>query len=365
MFSTLFVAVAAILLLLCVFANTIYVPTVQSRYVQLGMIDATDPMNALDNKPYRDLVASGVLDVENETLSPITEGGDSISIPAPKEPADFAHTDHTSDVDLTPGTADAVTDVGVIVHDNQLTEFKRSDRIRSGFDFNQYYSMAIGAKIAKRHFEQAMRVAVAAVDAVDTPTANCHTLDVFNGTIGSEAYPTVARLQALKALAGDSANRLTTMVIHSIAWNKLLDDILTNYKSVNIADEAAVRGSVAQILGIANIIVSDLVPVVAAAGNDQAKYNTLLLGPKAIWSKYQQQPEVETQGNILKPSSRLYLKVAMAYCMHLRFVKWASTGNPTDTNLGTAANWDEAYSGNEHKRVVCYKLVSNGVAEVA
>jgi hypothetical protein len=333
----------------------IFVPTISSEHVRLGLIDASGP-GRVDNRPFTELLASGCVLFDPAGLANLGQGGDRITVPSIDEPADLEHADHTSSTPLTAAEYSATQDVAVVQHQKKLYRFRDSDRVRSGVDADAEYSQKLGGKIAKRLFANLMRVGVAALDAVDTPTANCHTLSVYDAT--TPVILKVDHLRQAKAKLGDAAQYLTTACIHSKAYFDLLQDLIANYGGGGVVnDKALVSGLLGRLLGIENWVISDNVPVVTDV-TDPTQYNTLLLGPQALWAAYQKEPETERQKDITLPSTVEYLSVAMATVQHLRHVKWNDAGNnPTDANLGDGTKYDEAYD--DHRRVLAAKIVTN------
>lgn len=340
-------------------SSTIFVPEVFSEHVQLGLVDASDPRVAVDNRAFNQLRQSGAVIVDPEDLSVLSKGGDFVSVPSVNDPADLERADITCGTDLTPAEVATSTDIAVIQRQKKVYQFKRSDAIRSGYDHSVEFSRKIGGKLAKRAFSNLMRVAIAAVDACDTTTpgnssTNCHTLDVYNAT--TPVYPTIEYIRQAKALLCDAQGALNTCCLDSTSFGKLLYDLIENYGGFPSADSGLISGMLGKLLGIENWIISDLVPT-TANGTDPVKRNILLLGPGALWYAFQQEPTVETQKNILKPTTYEYLSVEIATVQHLRWLKYKDSGvNPTDAYIG-GAYYDEVYE--DHRRVLCSKLVTN------
>lgn len=341
----------------------LFVPTIDSGYVRLGLIDGTDPNVSADNAAFNALRAAGVLAYNPEGLANLKNGGDKISVPSFIDPPDFVHTDVANPTNsISPTTVDASTDVAITTHDNQLVAFDNADAVRAGADATREWSMKTGGKMAKRAFTQLMRVAIAAVDAVDTPTSDCHTTSIWTGSATGKT--TVAQLQTTKALLGDAASRLTTLVLHSKQYFDLLTDLRTTYGAiVPVSAQVIQNGAINGILGLSNIIVSDLVPTIAGGTGQNAKYSALLLGPNALWYGIQRDLVVTPQVIVNTEVTRHLIKAEYAAVQHLRFVKWnAGTTNPSDSALFTTSNWDEGFyvtDTTQHKRVLCAKLVTD------
>lgn len=358
MFDLLFLILAAIVFAV-LFGGfrviTDAIPAIDTSFLTMGLTDATDPRTAANNRAYAELIRSGVLDVNpgkiNEGLG---KGGDFINIPSLFDPADVDRND-LSTTPLTASAPDAIKDVSVISHAVKLYAWERQHEIRTGhMSIDQEFSLKLGGKVAKRAFERLMSTSIGAIQAIDIPAADAHYTDDSGGT----NLLTVERLRALKALMGDRASDLTTVVMHSTPAANLLKDLIDTYKVTNIGFEA-LRGAFQNILGITNFIITDLVPTVA--GPD---YYTLLFGAGALVHAFQQSPEINRDLDLANPSTLKRLKIEYAEITHLRLVKWnVATINPTDANLTTVSNWDEAVEvavTDNHKRIPAVLLRTDG-----
>jgi len=341
-------------------ASTIFVPEIFSEHVQLGLVDSSDPNIAVDNRAFNQLRQSGAVIIEPADLSVLSQGGDFVSVPSVNDPADLERADVTTTTDLTPAEVATSTDVAVIQRQKKVYQFKRSDAIRSGFDHSVEFSRKLGGKLAKRAFSNLMRVAIGAVDACDTTSpgnnsADCHTLSVYSAT--TPVYPSIEYIRQAKQLLCDAQGALNTCCLDSVSFGKLLYDLIENYGGFPSADSGLISGMLGKLLGIENWVISDLVPT-TANGTNPAKHNILLLGPGALWYAHQQEPTVETQKNILKPTTYEYMSVEIATVQHLRWIKYNDSGaNPTDAYLADVTKYDEVYE--DHRRVLCAKLVTN------
>lgn len=348
----------------------IYVPTIQTEYVRLGLIDSSNPEVAADNRFFRAFGATGIMAFNPAGFERLGAGGDRITIPALIDPPLFTRMDHTSATPLTPATIDASTDIGVVCWDQASMAFKDSDNVRAGINADREWSMKIGGNQAKRAVERLMIVTNAAIDAVDSPASDAHTSNIFTGagyTAGGANIVSPNAIQNARSKLGDQQVDLHTMVIHSVEYGNLLKEVMRLFPGLPVyQNEVLVTGAVPGILGLRNIIVYDGLPVTAATGTFGVKYNTFLFGSNALVWAFQRAMTINSQIDVLNPSTRMILKAEYAAVAHLRFVKWNSaTNNPDDTTLGTTSNWDEGFDistaqaiANEHKRVKCVKIVS-------
>lgn len=320
-----------------------YIPTIQSEVMLSRM---------LSSKTLQALLASG--SVDGNTLDAIyamsgSTGGDFINIPRYTFP-DFQYTDIDSASNDTPTAYATVDDVGVVVRRHAPVQWKRSDGIRSGEAIDQIVSNKAGDKLAKQIVVSMLKVLNGAIDAM---SGTAHTLDLNTGKI------TVAQLLAARSLLGDEAERLTTIVMHPKVAADILADLNTYYQgNAVVGTSVAVDGRLNRVAGL-NVIETELVPTAdgtfSTDGDDT--YSTFLLTDQALTFGYQTQPEVETDKNILTPSTTAILKVSLDFLVHLNGVKYtAGTKNPTDAALGTSGNWGVAYA--DHREVGAIKIKS-------
>lgn len=327
---------------------SIYVPYVQTEYILQGLFE---------QKTFAKLMAARIFDASTiqSAFGNEKSAGDYVNIPRLTAMADFARVDIDTTTDLSPTAAATNNDKVIICRDAAINSFTKHDLIRSGEAFAPKLLQTLGYKLAKRLITQAARVLTAAIDAIDTPSTGCHTQD-------ETAYALkVETIRRAKRLMGDEADALTTLFLDSACWFDLLYDMIANYSLDVVAGQVINNGKMESILGIRNIIISDLIPTVSygdsTSGDDQ--HNSFLLGENCMYFAYQHEPEAEQDSNLLKPSTLNYLKISMDYVMHLIGVKWNSaTTNPSDTDIATASNWDEAYA--DHREVRAVKMITKG-----
>jgi hypothetical protein len=321
----------------------VYVPTIHTEVLLQGLFDS---------KTWASLLAAGVLDPD--ALSEGARAGDVIDVPRLNHAADFARVNIASTDPLSPTHISTTDDKAVVLRDTAVNEFYEHDLVRSGEALDVKLSRTVGEKLAKRLTQQLFRVLDGAVAAVDEPSTDCHIKDA-----GGQAI-TVNAVRQAKQLMGDEADALTTLVLDSLVWGDLLRDLTESYKIDVVGGAVINNGRLQGLLGIQNILVTDLLPVTPAgassAGDDV--HNSFLLGPNAVYFAYQRNPQTETDRNVLNPSTVFYVKTSLDYVLHLKGVKWTGATNPTDAALASAANWDVAYG--DHRDVGAVKLLTKG-----
>lgn len=329
-------------------------PEIDTSFLVMGLTDSTDPRTAVNNRAYSELIRAGVLDVNPGKLQEgLGKGGDFINIPSLFDPDDIDRND-LSTTPLTAAAPDAIKDVAVISHAVKLFAWERQHEIRTGYaGIDQEFSLKLGGKIAKRAFERLMNTCIGAIQAIDIPATDGHFTDDSGGT----NLLTVERIRALKALMGDRANDLNTLVMHSTPAQNLIKDLVDTYKLTSNGLDA-LRGNLTTLLGITNFIISDLVP------KTSADFNTFLFGPGALIHTFQQSPEINRDLSLTNPSTLKRLKIEYAEITHLRLVKYnVSTVNPTDAVLIDPASWNEAVEvavTDNHKRIPACLLRTDG-----
>lgn len=270
---------------------------------------------------------------------------------------------------------------GVILHDDAANSFPRVQDIMSGANYRQGWLTSVGWQWARRAKQQLYRVAKTAVEACDTTdgttaSADCHINDDYDAT--TKNTMTFQRLQDTKVLLGDAGGLLTVAVMHSVCWNSLITDGIGNYKVDSVAgrliNDGGVRPNKAVFLNNSyNIAFCDALGMIIVIDDDigstamtgstytyKTKYETLLFGPGALRLRYQRRLTIYEDDDINDARGTTHkMRAETDYNIHMPGIKWNSTtANPTDVQLGTKSNWDEAYK--DHKEVLCAKLITNG-----
>ena len=327
-----------------------YIPTIGAPY----MVQAF-----LDNQKWADLLATGCVVRRGDYESLLQAGGDFIDLPKFDLGGAPVRGDRTSTAAAVSYTDGASTDdKAVILADVTGDTWLKDDVIRSGANFSANYGATLGERYAKRWLEQLARMLSASITKVDTPTANIHVHDVRS------ANATVATFDTARYKMGDSADRLTTVFLHSRVMKDLINDAYTNFSVDVFGSNLMFNGKTESLLGIGNFSVSDTATNTGfgsgSTGGDS--YDSVLMGPGAIYLAFQSVPEVEEELDTTNVSTKIQFKSRTNYLLHPRGIKWTSTGNPTDANYGNAANWDEGYSDHRNVKLVLYQTSSSIIA---
>ncbi len=327
-----------------------YLPTIGAPYVVQAFID---------NAKWADLLAAGVVQHRPDLEAALAAGGDFIDLPKFDLGGAFARGDRTSTsaaVSYTDGSS--TDDKAVVLADVAGDTHLRDDVIRSGANFSANVGATIGERLAIRLLGQLARMTSVAITKVDTPTSNIHVHDVRS------ANASVASMDTARYKMGDNAEALTTIFLHSRVMKDLIADAYTNFSVDVFGADLMFNGKTRALLGIENFIVSDLATNTGfgsgSTGGDS--YDSVLMGPGAIYLAFQSAPEVEEELDTTNVSTKIQIKTRMNYLLHPRGIKWTSTGNPSDANYGSAANWDEGYSDHRNVKLVLYQTSSSIVA---
>lgn len=268
---------------------------------------------------------------------------------------DLASTSAPSDLDIT-GAEDKAVILRRRAGPVKFTEdlFIRGLRRES---VEQEVGRQIGNMAGSEVRQRLLQVAIAALDSLDTPSANAHINDVYSTT--TKAKLTLASLYDTRMKLGDAYNRLTTVVCHSEAFADLVADTIGNYKIENVGGVTVVTG-LPQAFGMRICVVDDA-NLKNDNGSDYKKYRTLLFGPGALGLIYHQRLRIEAERRLDFEAPYWRVLANFDFAPHLFGMKWTSaTANPDNTALGTASNWDEAY--NDHREVLCAELIHNATA---
>lgn len=321
----------------------IYVPTIQTGQLLAGM---------LEQKTWASLMASGVLD--QSELPPLAQGGDFVTVPRLQNIADFVRTDVTSS-SAASATAAATNDAkAVVLRSHSLNSWTDYQEKSSGADVGANLSRSVGEKMAKRASTTMFYSLSGAVDAIDSPSANCHTLDL------GDAAVTADKIRIAKYKMGDEADALNTLVIHSAVWKDILYDLMNTYKIDVVSGAVVVSGKISGLLGVQNIIVSDLVRTqnTGTGTTTDDRYDSFLLGSGALYFGYQASPEVKVFNDITVVNDPTYLRVNAHYVSCPKGLAFGGSASPADSDLYNASNWTQKVESHKELRIV--KIVSNG-----
>ena len=314
-----------------------YVPVVQTNYLPQGLFSQAK---------FAQLMASGVLDVN--TIEDVFAGkraGEFVHVPRYIQAATFARVPIAS-VSAANFTAVATNDGKVpVLRDISPNKWYKHDQVRAGEDFGKNLGMTIGNKLAKR------LIGVADIQLQACLNASGYTSHIKDITAASTKTLNVVAVQAARAKMGDQADQMTTLLLHSKAWNSLLQDLIVTYKYAGVWSGALLeRGDLEGILGIRNIIVSDDLTLEGGSTTTIADdyYYSYLLGEGSLYMAYQRSPEVEVWEDVTNADTIHYEKVAVDYVVSPRGFSFA-TANPTDAQLITSGNW--TYAAEDHRNV--------------
>jgi len=321
----------------------IYVPTIQTAQLLAGMLEA---------KTWSQLMAAGVLD--QGELPPLAQGGDFVNIPRLNNVADFVRTDVTSGSSAS-ATAAATNDAkAVVLRSHSLNSYTDYQEKSSGADISANLSRSVGEKVAKRAAQTMFYSMSGGIDAIDSPSANCHTLDL------GDAAVTVDKIRLAKYKMGDEADGLTTLVVHSAVWKDLLYDLINNFKIDVLGGAVVINGKISGLIGVENIIVSDLVRTqnTGTGTTTDDRYDSFLLGSNSCYFGYQASPEVKVFNDITIVNDPTYLRVNMHFVTSPRGLAFGGSVSPADSDLYNASNWTQKVES--HKEIKAVKIISNG-----
>jgi hypothetical protein len=305
-----------------------YIPVVQSRYMAEGYFS---------NSKLQQLMASGLFDVA--TLeSVIDKGGDYAQVPLKVQADDFTHVVLASDETLTTSPTRITTNNSKypVLWDASQKGLTEIDRIRTNEDWIADLSMSAGNKAAKRTIKQLDRVLKACLTA-----QSAHIKDI---TAATTKTVNVEALLDTKTLLGDQSQDLSIMLVHSKAINNLYKQLGagSGYASnAVVAGEMIRNGALNTILGVGTIVVSDDLTKDYGSGSSAGTdtYWTYMFRPGAVYHAYQEAPIFHEFVDSRSPSTLITLTWRMGYVVGPHGFAWGSTGNPTDSDLGTSGNW--------------------------
>ena len=182
--------------------------------------------------------------------------------------------------------------------------------------------------------------------------------DSASAVTAAELISAEAILDAAQTM-GDSSDALSTIVMHSVVYNKL-----AKLNLIDFIPDSEGRVRFPSYLGY-RVIRDDGVKTITGA--NRTEYVTYLLGQNALLFNEQpmsESPNVEierepSQGNGMGVD---ILHTRRQFVMHPYGIKWTDTSVagefPTTAELATATNWDRVYA--ERKQIPIAFLVTNG-----
>lgn len=167
---------------------------------------------------------------------------------------------------------------------------------------------------------------------------------VHDGTGGSLTFKKISKG---KRLFGDASSDLTAALIHGDKFHDLVEDGLDNYKIQNVAGTTIVTGDVPGAMGLV-LVVTDESSLITSGTPDT--YHTVLLQQGAVTVEESEDSTMADETVTGKENITREWQFEYAFNLGLRGLKWDTSNggsNPTDSTLGTQANWNKAASDNK------------------
>jgi len=292
-------------------------------------------------------------------------GGDYI------EPVVFARPSggdrHTDEADPTgASTAAAITQAkGATVLQSRHDYYSwNRDEVMRGKMTPEQYSLAIGDFIANDKIlalrNNIVAAGVAAIDSMDTTdgstaSLDIHILDVARGKAGGAKVKfTFARLNTLLGKLADAREDIVTILMPSPVLVDLIADGLTNYAFDSVAG-LMVAKDVPQAMG-RTLIVADVPALTSALTSSYyTEYAVLGLGVGALQARIMSEDPIDN--TVVTTTKVKSYTVRQDYDVEyaVQAMKWQTVKthiNPTDTELATAARWDEFYGDHREAKLV-------------
>ncbi len=308
--------------------SDVIVPEVFNPYI----IERTAQLSAL--------VRSGIIvrDPQLDTLA--MSGGTLINMPYWKDLTgdDEVLSDNSA---LTPGKIGAGQDIAVLLMRGKAWGVNDLAKALSGDD----PMGAIGDLVAEYWARMKQKVLLAELKGVFSSASmsgNVHDISALTG--GAEKISGTSFIAAKNKL-GDNSSKLTATMMHSATFTSLEQQNLIQYipNSQGVVEFPSYMNK--------RVIVDDGCPV------DTDVYTTYLFGEGAIGEGNGAAPvPTETDRDSLAGEDILINR--QHFLLHPRGVKFTSTSvagsSPTNTELGTATNWNRVYE-NKNIRIVAFK----------
>ena len=245
-------------------------------------------------------------------------------------------------------------------------QYTRDELMRGKFS-NADYSLAIGQVLAEERLV-ALRncmlgMGVAAVDSIDSPTANCHIVDVDRGkTAGAKVPFTFARMNTLLNKMGDAREKIVALALHSAVAHDLIADGLSNYVCDKVAG-MLVYNDVPAAMGRKLIVVDSTELYSALDSSYYTEYYVLGLAAGALQATIISEDPVDQDTTISNKVKLWQFRQDYDVEFAVQGMKWGTVTthiNPTDAELKTAARWSANYSDHREAGLVKGIYNSNG-----
>lgn len=331
-----------------VISNFTFDPQLASEYSSASFAENMDLLNE----------ALGVVKTvpAGAYASSLGGGGETIDLPYFEKIAslvsrrDLTSTSAPSDLDIT-GAEDKAVIVRRRAGPVKFTEdvFIRGIRRET---VEREIGRQIGNMAAKDVRERLISVAVTALESLTD-----HKYSVYAAS-GTKVLLTLSTLYDTRMKLADAYNRLTTVVCHSEAFSDLVKDTIGNYKIENVGGFTVVTG-LPQAFGMRVVVVDDA-SLKETNGSNYKRYHTLLFGPGAMGLIYHQALRIEAERRLDFEAPYWRVLANFDYAPHMFGMKWTGGTNPNNGTLATNGNWAPAF--NDHRDVLCAKLVHNATA---
>ena len=234
-------------------------------------------------------------------------------------------------------------------------KWTRDELMRGGMSSAQYtWAIAQAIADARAHElrEGLLGAAVGACGDMDSPSANCHTLDASTGKVaGASTDFTYTYLNRLLQKLGDARAKIKVLALRSELFHDLVGDSIANYKIDTVAGMSLTQGTAAT-MG-KDIIIADSAALTAALTSSYyTEYKVLGLAEGALKAKIVSEdlPHIAE----VDSSNVKYWTVRQDYDVEyeVQGMKWTTTINPTNAELATTGNWTENYSDHREAGIV-------------
>jgi hypothetical protein len=317
--------------------------------------------------------ASGI--IAPDSAIDVSEGGVSVTLPMvlPFEP--FEEVIQSNDTwgesgggYLTPQKVNARTQIFPVMHRGFLVGADKLAKLGSGIDPLGAAAQYLGAGLAS-HKSTTLITMLAGLFASGGPLVP-NLLNVSRTGAGTSAeanFLTASNVVRAKNKLGERKRSLKKIAMHSDVHSYLEQIGMLTYASTNIALGGVVilgaggvniqNTDVAYFAGMQVVIDDRLAPTIDATNGD--KYPVYLFADGAVRMGTQEPLNIDYGYNM--ESKQYMMSPDIHYSLGIYGLTYAGTlGSPNNTNLGTAANWQLAYTGtNATKMIPIVRMVVN------
>jgi Major capsid protein 13-like len=261
---------------------------------------------------------------------------------------------------LTPQKVNARTQIFPVMHRGFLVGADKLSKLGSGIDPLGAAAQYLGEALAS-HKSATLITMLAGLFASGGPLIG-NLLDISRTGAGPSTganFISASAVTRAKARLGERSRRLTKIAMHSDVKHYLEDLGMLQFSTAALVNNGAITWGgggigvtatdVQYFAGLQVVVDDRLLPTTDATNGD--KYPVYLFADGVVRQGMQEPLNIDYGYNL--ESKQYMMSPDIHYSLGIYGLTYAGTlGSPTNTNLGTAANWAMAYTGTDARKLI-------------